>query len=384
MGIVFHGNKMKKRLVGLLLIFLFVFSFSVYAVPPVNKDASKEAKKLLEFLTEIEGKYMLTAQQNFISSGNKYSEIIKAVTGKYPLIFGSDFSFAYKGNEPQKYQHPGPINLTNPPEPLYYVNVTPGEARQNMIENAIKQYRQGCIITLMWHGGFPGSGDVCDGDNVWTWDKHPNQQQWDELTTDGTPLNKAWKDHADIIAGYLKQLRDSGVPVLWRPYHEMNGIWFWWCNKKGDDGFKKLWVMMYNYYTKHHQLNNLLWVWDTNAPRAKINDEAYPYTDFWPGTEYVDILAADVYHRDWKQSHHDDLKKLANGKPIALGEVGEPPTSQILDQQPDWVWFMPWPQSIFWEANSTLLRQIYADKRVLTKENVFIDENGTYKIKTLP
>lgn len=88
----------------------------------------------------------------------------------------------------------------------------------------------------------------------------------------------------------------------------MNGVWFWWCNKPGENGFKKLWIMTYNYFTKVHKLNNLLWVWNTNAPRDKKGDEAGPYADFYPGPEYVDVLAADVYHRDYKQSHHDDLQ----------------------------------------------------------------------------
>ena len=136
------------------------------------------------------------------------------------------------------------------------------------------------------------------------------------MTTEGSDLNKAWKQQADTIAGYLKQLQDARVPVLWRPFHEMNGVWFWWCNHKGENGFKKLWIMMYDYYVNYHKLDNLIWVWNTNAPRDIPGDEAFPYKDFWPGHEYVDVLAADVYRNDWKQSHHDDLLKLANGKVI--------------------------------------------------------------------
>lgn len=345
---------------------------------PVNRNASPEAVKLLAFLTEIQGHHTLTAQHNFASSGSKYTDLVKAITGKAPMIWGSDFSFCYKGNAPEKFQHCGPINLTAPGEPLYFVEATPEVARARLVQAAIKLHQEGHIITLMWHAAPPGVGDYCDGTAIWTWGNRPSPEDWDRITTEGTPLNLAWKKQADLIAGYLKQLRDAHVPVLWRPYHEMNGVWFWWCDKKGESGFKKLWIMMYDYFVNYHKLNNLIWVWDTNAPRNIPGDEAFAYVDFWPGSEYVDILAADVYRRDWKQSHYDDLLKLANGKPIALGEVGDPPTSEILDHQPRWTWFMPW---FLQTRNPEALKAIFADKRVLSKDDVSIDGEGNYRVK---
>jgi mannan endo-1,4-beta-mannosidase len=344
---------------------------------PVNPNATPEAQKLLAFLYEIRGHYTMAAQHNYASSGSKNMELTKAITGKAPLVWGSDFSFAYKGTEPQKFQHCGPLNLTAFGEPLYFVNATPEAVRQQIVDTAIRLHQEGYIVTLMWHAAPPGAADYCDGNEIWTWDRRPSQQRWDELTTDGTPLNLAWQKQVDAIAGYLKQLRDARVPVLWRPYHEMNGKWFWWCDKKGANGFKKLWIMMYDRFLNVHKLDNLIWVWDTNAPRATPGDEAGAYEDFYPGAEYVDVLAADVYHRDWKQSHHDDLAKLANGKPIALGEVGDSPTPEILDQQPQWTWFMPW---FLQSRNPEALKKIYADKRVLTKDDVTIDSKGNIRI----
>ena len=153
----------------------------------------------------------------------------------------------------------------------------------------------------------------------------------------------------DVIAGYLRQLKDAGVPVLWRPYHEMNGMWFWWCDKKGRDGFRKLWIMMYDrFVNRHHGLDNLIWVWNTNAPRISPGTRPTPTRTSSPGSSTVDVLAADVYHEDWKQSHHDDLARLAHGKPIALGEVGNPPRPETLAAQPLWTWFMPWGNFVFW------------------------------------
>ena len=96
---------------------------------------------------------------------------------------------------------------------------------------------------MMWHAGRPmdnppyGWKESIQGEL--------DDAQWKELTTPGSPLNKRWEAQVDKIASYLKQLQDANVPVLWRPYHEMNGVWFWWGDKKGPDGYQKLWKMMY-------------------------------------------------------------------------------------------------------------------------------------------
>jgi mannan endo-1,4-beta-mannosidase len=198
------------------------------------------------------------------------------------------------------------------------------------------------------------------------------------LTTDGTPLNEAWKRQVDGVAGYLKQLQDAGIPVLWRPYHEMNGVWFWWCNKPGVEGFVKLWRMMYDRYTNYHGLNNLLWVWNTNAPRDIPGDEAFPYADYFPGTEYVDVLAADVYKGDYRQSHHDQVVALGGGNLIALGEVGTLPTVEQYEAQPQWSWFMPW--GYFINNQSEKMNTIYHHPRTLTLDRIEM-KNGKYSLK---
>jgi mannan endo-1,4-beta-mannosidase len=348
---------------------------------PVNPKATKEARQLLAFLYDIQGKYTLSGQHNFIATGSRFTNLVQEKTGRYPLVWGSDFSFAYRGEAPRDFQHCGPLNLSEPGTETKVTDLTPEAARQQMVENAIKAYRDGHVVTLMWHACPPQiGGDACDGRAIWTLERRPSQEEWDRLTTDGTALHEAWKKQVDVIAGYLKQLKEAGVPVLWRPYHEMNGVWFWWCDKKGKDGFRKLWLMMYERFVNHHGLDNLIWVWNTNAPRDRPNDEAFAYEEFWPGHEYVDVLAADVYHEDWKQSHHDDLARLARGKPIALGEVGTPPTPETLAAQPRWAWFMPWGNLVFWGKGPERLKALFADDRILTRDEVTRGEDGAYRI----
>jgi mannan endo-1,4-beta-mannosidase len=88
----------------------------------------------------------------------------------------------------------------------------------------------------------------------------------------------------------------------------------------------------------HHKINNLVWVWSVDRPGPNSG----PFADFFPGSEYFDVAALDVYRNDFQQVYYDNLLKLADGKPITLAEVGTPPTVAILEKQPRWVWWMPW------------------------------------------
>jgi mannan endo-1,4-beta-mannosidase len=348
---------------------------------PVNPEATPEARALLKFLYDIKGKYTLSGQHNYINTGSKYTDEVYNITGKYPVIWGSDFSFFVKGDNYARFQHCGPANLSDPSDSAYFLDLSIDEVRQNMIEEAIRKHREGHIITLMWHCCFPTEGDECEGQNIWAMENRPSPEIWKELVTDGTELNNQWKKQADNIAGYLKKLQEAKVPVLWRPYHEMNGVWFWWCNHPGEDGFPALWRMMFRYFTDHHKLNNLIWVWNTNAPRDIPGDEAYDYELFYPGDEFVDVLAADVYRNDYKQSHHDDLLKLAKGKPIAFGEVGGLPDPAIFNSQPEWEWFMSWGILVKLSNTEDAIRKIYDSPRVLTLDEIKMNADGTIGLR---
>jgi len=346
---------------------------------PVNPNASKEAKQLLSFLYSIQGQYTLAGQHNFSSDLERYNTVVEEMTGKTPVIWGSDFSFNVAGETVRNFQHCGPMNISVPWGDCKENGMTTDQLRQRLVDKAIEEHAKGRIITLMWHCCFPTSLDNCNGEEIWVWQNAPTDETWAELVTDGTELNKAWKKQMDGAAKYLRQLRDAKVPVLWRPYHEMNGCWFWWCNKPGENGFKKLWIMTYKYLTVHHKLNNLLWVWNTNAPRDIPGDEAGPYADYFPGIEYVDILAADVYHSDYKQSHHDELIELGQGKIITLGEVGDLPETEKYEAQKSWSWFMTWGYFIQNRKNVTLAPVIYNHPQTLTLDEIQF-KDGEYKV----
>ncbi len=298
---------------------------------PVNPDATEEVARLMDYLYSISGEKTLSGQHCYSKEINSFSDSVFAITNKQHVVWGADFSYS---------------NL-----------------RLTMLQEAIKKHQQGYIITLMYHQGAP-SDSVPKGTSRVRYVMKENE--WKDLITPGTKINQNWLNNIDEVAAGLKILQENKIPVLWRPYHEMNGTWFWWCDKKGEDGIQKLWKMMYDRFTNYHKLNNLIWVWNANAPRDKKNDEAYAYDLYYPGNDYVDVLATDVYHNDYRQSHHDELLVLGQGKLIAIGECGKLPTPELLEQTNKYVWFMEWA-SWLWTANEPKdVKRLYHDERVIT------------------
>jgi mannan endo-1,4-beta-mannosidase len=317
-----------QLLLAALLIPLMVHS---QVFKPVNANASPEAKQLLNYLYRVKGKSMLSGQQG---GGDRFLDSVKAITGKYPAIWGSDF--IWSGSK---------------------------DVGQKVVDETIERYKKGYLITLMWHQGRP----IDNPPYGWkeSIQAKLTDEEWQQLVTPNTQLNKKWLAQIDVVASYLKQLQDAHVPVLWRPYHEMNGVWFWWGNRPGSRGVVKLWKMMYDRYVNFHHLNNLLWVWGANGPRDIPFDEAYAYQGFYPGASYVDILGADIYHSDYEQKDYKELLDLAKGKIIALTEVGELPKPEILKKQPEWAWFMVWTDFLWNNNKSDLVKEIYTSPQTL-------------------
>lgn len=316
---------------------------------PVTPNPSPEAAALLEFLQSIGGKHTLIGQHCVPLVGSTRLVNAYRLTQHYPALFGQDFGFSAPGTWDG-------INF-----------------RQQIVDEAIRRSSEGFIITLMWHAVRPIDDEPVEFS---TSIQGPfTDEQWQELVTPGSALNERWKSQVDVIAWYLRQLQNAGVPVLWRPYHEMNGRWFWWGQRSGENGYKKLYRMLFDRLVRFHRLNNLLWVFNANEVRSDVDAQGVehkvlPYADFFPGADVVDVLATDVYRNGFAQHDYDDLLALAAGKPIALGEVGRLPTTEILRQQPRWAWFMTWGEPVGNFQDRSAVEATYRSEEALTLDEL--------------
>ncbi len=280
---------------------------------PVNPDATPEAKALLKYLYSISGKHTLIGQHNFIGVQELSTKFAARRLGKTPALYGTDWGFSKAGDIDSIY------------------------ARDMAVKELIKQHQNGSIIAVCWHEVRPTADEpVTFRGSPTSIQGKLSDDEWEQLLTPGSDINKKWCAQVDVIAGYLKQLQDARVPVLWRPVHEMNGQWFWWGGRAGDRGTRQLYRMMYDRLVNVHHLNNLIWVWNCDRP----NPPSLQFVDCFPGQQYVDVLALDCY-ATVDQSFYDDMNALSDGKVLAISE-GNVPSLETYKTQPKWTYYMSW------------------------------------------
>lgn len=176
------------------------------------------------------------------------------------------------------------------------------------------------------------NGTALDPNKDYAFYKADTEFDATNATVEGTWENKVFTEDLKNAAAYLKLLRDADIPVLWRPFHEAAGGWFWWG--KDAASFKSLWIAMFNYF-KTEGLDNLIWVWTTEGNDA----------DWYPGDQYVDIVGRDVYNKETADcvSEYTSIAENYGNKIVSLSECG---TVGLISEQwasgARWSWFMPW------------------------------------------
>lgn len=158
-------------------------------------------------------------------------------------------------------------------------------------------------------------------------------KEWDDLFTEGTAVNEAFMNQLKEIGDYLEVLHNNGMPVIFRPLHEMNGNWFWFCITNGETGerlpreyAKKFWIYIYDYLVIERGITSMLWEYSPNVDSSS-SDLMYCY----PGDEYCDLVACDWYTSSY--TGHNLLSIASNTlsetkKIFSLAEFG--PTGNIL------------------------------------------------------
>lgn len=304
-------------------------------------ESAKTNFKSLAFLYKISGQKTVAGIHNREPNAEpaKWTNEMKKVTGNYPGLWSGDFLFQKE-------------NIDN---------------RGIMIKEAIKQWKQGALVNIMWHACNPALSQPCgwdDGSGVLS---NLTNEQWKELTTDGTRLNSRWKEMMDEVAVHLQKLKDNGVEVLFRPLHEMNQGKFWWGGRPGKEGTIKLWRIMHDYLTIKKDLNNLIWVWDIQDFPNLAND----VKSYYPGDSYFDIAALDVYDKSgFVQEKYDAMLTIPGGKPIAIGECAKLPTLEELETQPKWTFFMSWSELTKESNTDEVLKKLYNSDQVITLDEM--------------
>ena len=309
------------------------FDYSNYIEESV---AAKAKKNVLDYLYSIKGKKTIIGIHNREpnSEPSKQTDQIHEWTGKYPALWSGDFLFLED-------------DVSN---------------RAKMINECINQWKSGSIVQLMLHvvSASQAEPGKWEGGVV----SHLSDEEWSSLITNGGDLNNKWKSRLDVYARFIQILKDVGVPILFRPFHEMNQGIFWWAGRKGKNGTGALYRLTRDYLEKEKGLDNIIWVWD-------MQDLSYDWSDYNPGNDYWDIFAVDVYNPDYYTSKkYETALQVAGDKLMAVGECDKLPTSKELADQPNWSFVMSWAELTFEKNTGTEIQDLYWAGNVIVREEL--------------
>jgi beta-mannanase len=332
------------------------------ATKPLTSNAA--AIKLYSYLYKQYGEKIISSVMAEWNWNHNIADKIHIATGKYPAMNCYDFIhiFVPAGN--------GWID---------YNNITP----------VTEWADANGIVSLMWHFNVPKSEKetITSAGGGVTFSPSETTFKASNALKEGTWENKWFYQEMEKVANVILKLQNKGIAAVWRPFHEAAGnatakqqanwtkAWFWW-GYEGADTYKKLWKAMYDYF-KEKGVTNLIWVWTTqnfNGNSSQYNQD----TDWYPGDNYVDIVARDLYGYSAAQNQQEftEIQKAYPKKMVVLGECGTDTSSKTAfanigdawSAGAKWGWFMAWcgdnlPSNAWWKSTLT-------DPNVITRDLV--------------
>lgn len=254
---------------------------------------NERTKAILDYLKSLSGTGVISGQFGSYGDGesprlaNDKLEEIYALSGKYPALTGMDYHRADRT-----------------------MDDSIAEANAFLIEKA----KAGYLTTISWHTRNPFTGGKPTD--------RTGYNRLGELIDPRTAVYQQYINALSHASDGLYALKQAGVTVLWRPFHELNGAWFWWGGAADAQPMIALWRHMHDFF-KSQGLDNLLWVYAPNAGKRVV--------DFYPGDDFVDIVGIDKYLKigaalELNKDREYDLL-TATGKPFMLTEFGARPAS---------------------------------------------------------
>lgn len=191
-----------------------------------------------------------------------------------------------------------------------------------MRQEILQQAARGGIVTISWHPRNPLTG----GD---AWDTSSA-----EVVRSVLPGGKChdtfvqWMGRVGDFLELLSPDAEHKTPIIFRPWHENNGSWFWWGEKLcSPQDYLSLWCMLQDYLLARG-FDNLLWAYSPNLEGMMTQER---FLERYPGDDRTDLIGIDAYQSgetaDFVKAAQGDLSMLAtfgreHGKLVALTECG--------------------------------------------------------------
>lgn len=252
----------------IVLVTLIVFGFETHAQKLIDEKATGKTRALYTNLKKISDKGFMFGHQDTDAYGVSWKAVdgrsdVKDICGSYPAVHGWD------------------LGKLGAPQNIDSVNFA------NMIRWIKQVYKRGGINTISWHVDNP----VSKGN---TWDKTPAVKD----ILPGGASHAYYREQLDVLAEFFKKCKTgfTNIPLIFRPYHEHNGDWFWWG--KGnctEEEYKALWRFTVDYLRNEKKIHNLIYAFSPDRSRLNLDDVRASYLYGYPGDEYADMLCLDNY-----------------------------------------------------------------------------------------
>src|SRR5574344_382199 len=115
-------------------------------------------------------------------------------------------------------------------------------------------------------------------------------------------VHELYNAYLDMICDFCHALQKKDVGLIWRPFHENTGGWFWWgCNTCTPAQFKQLWQYTWQYFVNKRGVHNLIWAYSPGSEPKTMEQEAdesqISLAERYPGDAYVDLVGFDMYQQ---------------------------------------------------------------------------------------
>ena len=385
---------------------------------PVTPNATESARKVYTFLRENFGKKtvsgMMISDQNFnYDYGNmrlippggctpddscKYTdaevkwkgqtdiaEFYKR-SGHYPAIGGFDMLFAAGGHHEEGWFKGYTENNLLMTEELWEMGGIPTYTWHWKVGEDTVFYTQGTPAGFNNPGCTEGVMGTSETNTCFNYTKAFKGDKCQDIDETSQEYKDIVAD-VDIVSGYFKQLQEKGIAVVWRPLHEASGGWFWW-GVGSAECYVQLYRLVFNRMVGTNGLKNLIWVWNINTDPSLGYDYSALNAAWYPGDEYVDIVAVDIYnpmddHNSGANYFNKIVSDVGTNKMIALSENGAiPDIDSIAEDKAYWSYWMTWSQT--WSGNFLEKTTTEMWKRNLDDERIIAldDMPGWDKVKT--
>lgn len=256
------------RSVCFAILLILIGFIRLAAQDPVDAKATEQTKALNTNLKRIAELGVMFGHQEDLAYGVGWNNIpgrsdVKEVCGSYSAVHGWDVG---KEDTPNNIDH------------------VPFEKIRTWI---IDTYKRGGVNTISWHVDNSTSGG----------------NAWDTVRTvkhilPGGKDHEKFKARLDRVADFLLSCKTNGVfiPIIFRPYHEHNGNWFWWGKGNCTEAeYITLWRFTVDYLKNERNIHHLLYAFSPDRSRMDMNNPKTSYLYGYPGDNYVDVLGYDNY-----------------------------------------------------------------------------------------